>query len=564
MIQTLGRYRIVDELGRGAMSVIHRGFDPHINRMLAIKTLREEYARNEDYRRRFLSEARAAGTLTHPGIVTIFDVGESGDVPFIAMELLEGVTLDKVLTQKPAPSLRTLLKIAIQIAEALDYAHRNGVVHRDIKPENIICISESGDIKVADFGIAQIRADALAAPDAEARIAGTPQYMAPEMLGAGAVDGRSDLYSLGVVLYRMLSGRLPFSADTVPGLLAKVVGQAPPTLVSRFPDTPGALLDIVATLLAKDPGQRYQTAGELVEDLQQIDDLLAEHERAWAGRRIIPIRVRWTAFMSVLVAVTVVVGLLVVHQVQQRAARDLAFDYGFTLARMLSLQSAEDLLLEDLIAVQTMVGAVADNREIADISISDRRGMVLASSQAERIGTRYSVAPVENLLQQRGEQHVHAIERAGGAGILLFDTPIEYGERQIGRLQLGLTTDALIAANRATVAAMVALAGVTLVAVLVGAWFLSRRLMVPIELLRRSLWKIAQGRLDSRIRMHRQDEFERVFSAYNAMAESLESRLPSAPSLHSASSERELPDENSGPDSHSRTLDLDTDPLPRS
>jgi len=376
MIERIGRYRIIERLGEGAMSIVYRGYDPSIHRIVAIKTLRPEYAHDDAYRARFLTEARAAGTLAHPGIVTVFDVGESEGVPFIAMELLGGMALDRFVTAQPDLPLRTLLRIAIQVAEALDYAHRKGVVHRDIKPENIVCRDAAGNVKVTDFGIAQVGQGTP--PDDQA--AGTPHYVAPEVLRGQRADSRADLYSLGVLLYWMLSGQLPYQAASVPELLQKIVDDDPAPLVSRHAKLPRAAHEVVANLLEKRPDRRYQNAEEVIEDLQRIDDRIAERERNWSGGRIVPIRVRWTAIMSALVAFTIGVGLIVVHRTQERGARDLAFDYGFTLTRQLTLQSAEDLLLDDRIAVQALADAMAENREIAEIAISDRLDRRLASS----------------------------------------------------------------------------------------------------------------------------------------------------------------------------------------
>lgn len=524
MIERIGRYRIVERLGEGAMSVVYRGYDPSIHRIVAIKTLRPEYAHDDVHRARFLTEARAAGTLAHPGIVTVYDVGESEGVPFIAMELLEGMALDRFVAAQPDLSLRTSLRIAIQVAEALDYAHRKGVVHRDIKPENIVCRDAAGNVKVTDFGIAQVGQGTP--PDDQA--AGTPHYVAPEVLRGQRADSRADLYSLGVLLYWMLSGQLPYQAASVPELLQKIVDDDPAPLVSRHAELPRAARDVVANLLEKSPDRRYQNAEEVIEDLQRIDDRVAERERNWSGERIVPIRVRWTAIMSALVALTVGIGLFAVHRTQERVARDLAFDYGFTLTRQLTLQSAEDLLLDDRIAVQALTDAMAENREIAEISIGDRLGRRLASSGRLLLTTAGEiVAPDQaTLLRQRGDVRAYLVQRPGDSDILLFDSPVEYDGRGVGRLQLGLSTEPLVAASRATVLAMLGLAAVTLLAVLIGAYVLSRKLMVPVEIVRRALWKIAQGRFDSRIRLQRRDEFERVFSAFNAMAESLQARLP--------------------------------------
>ncbi|HET19971.1 MAG TPA: HAMP domain-containing protein [Chromatiales bacterium] len=525
MHDKLGRYALQGEIGRGAMSVIYKGHDPHIRRMLAIKTLRPEFAEREEYRYRFLSEARAAGTLVHPGIISIFDVGESGGVPFIAMELLEAPTLEVIVKRHARLPLRTVLKIVIQVADALDYAHRHGVVHQDIKPENIAITSESGNVKVLDFGIARLQDQVLPRGAGGGYVAGTPDYMSPEQIRSQEIDGRSDLYSLGVLLYWLLAGHTPFHGGKVGEQLKRILSEPVPELRPLDPSAPEALLDVVRTLLEKDPAERYQTGSELIGDLRRIDDALADSESRWSGRRIIPLRVRWTALMGALVAVTVALGLAVVYHKQNRAMTDLAFDYGQTLTHMLAVETAEDLLLKDRVAIQGIVDEMARNREIVHLAVSDREGRVVASTDSSLLGARDSVLPQSRRLEQRGPQGIYALEDAQGRSFFLFDAPIQYQQHELGRLRVGLSTEALAAANRATLMAMIALMLVTLLAVFVGAYFLSRRLVVPLEMLRHALGQITQGRFGHRIRLHRNDEFERAFSAYNAMADSLEGRM---------------------------------------
>jgi len=528
MAITLGRYILRGELGRGAMSVIHRGYDPRIRRILAIKTLRAEYAAHEAHRHRFLTEARAAGTLTHPSIVTIFDVGEVNGVPFIAMELLDGPTLEAFVERHKRLPLRTILRIVMQIADALDYAHRQGVIHQDIKPENIVVTSDSGNVKLTDFGIARLRHAAPGALAEEQTIAGTPHFMSPEQIRGDEVDGRSDLYSLGVLLYWLLSGDTPFRADNVHELLRKILTEPPPPPKPLDPATPQTLLDVVRTLLERDPAERYQTGAELLEDLQRIDDALAEQERTWQGRRFISLRLSWTAIMSVLVAVTVSAGLGWVYHRQNQAMTRLAYDYGLTLTETLALESAEDLLLEDRIALQALVDEMASKRDIAHVSISDRTGQLVASSAGSAPGAAQSPLSEAQRVARHGHLGIYSLEDDQGRAYFLFDTPVLYQNHELGRLRLGMSTAALQAANRATMTALIAVLLVTLATVLVGVYMLSRRLVVPIEILRRALGQIAQGRFDKRIRMRRNDEFERLFSAYNAMADSLEARMFSA------------------------------------
>lgn len=530
--RTLGRYTLRGELGRGAMSVIHLGYDPRIRRKVALKTLHDDYAERDDYRHRFLTEARAAGTLTHPGIVTIFDVGIADGVPFIAMELLDGVTLDVFVQRHGALSPRMVIKIASQIADALDYAHRHGVVHQDIKPENIAVTSDTGNVKVMDFGIARLRDESDSGRGAAlaGQVAGTPHYMSPEQIRRAEVDGRSDIYSLGVLLYWLLSGQKPYRADNVKDLLRAILNEAPAPLKPLNPETPDALVDVVRTLLAKDPAARYQSGSELIEDLGRIDDMLAERERTWEGRRIVPIRVRWTAVMALVVTLTVALGLSFVYHRQNEAMTGLAFDYGLTLTGMLAAETAEDLLLEDHVAIQVLVDEMARNREIVHLAVSDRNGRVVAGSDEGALGNELARLPASRQLLQRDMRSVHVVDDDTGRSYYVFEMPVQYQAHELGRLRVGLATDSLVAANRTTLAALVAVLCATLLAVLVGAYVLSRRLAVPIEILRDALGQITRGRFQSRIRLHRNDEFERVFAAYNTMADSLEARMFNAQS----------------------------------
>ena len=271
----LGRYEIVAELGRGAMGAVFRARDPKIDRAVAIKTIAVPAFSKHDaehYRQRFFREAQAAGRMSHPGIVTIFDVGEdeTSHTPFIVMECVEGNSLDRLVATASTGRLPRdmALKLLRQIAEALDYAHRQGIVHRDIKPANVMVTTE-GQPKIADFGIAKL---AMAETTLPGHVVGTPAYMSPEQLNGKAVDGRSDLFSLGVIAYWLLTGVKPFDGETLTEICVQVVTKdpAPP---SEF--TAGLNIDfdyVLSRALAKDPAMRYQSGRELAADL---DDLCA-------------------------------------------------------------------------------------------------------------------------------------------------------------------------------------------------------------------------------------------------------------------------------------------------
>ncbi len=269
-MERLGRYEILEELGSGAMGTVYRARDPKIDRIVALKTIRlvGGAAEIQDYRERFFREAQAAGRLSHPGIVTIYDVGEQEQTPYIVMEHIAGETLEKLVTAAGAQRLplENTLDLVQQVAEALDYAHAQGIVHRDIKPSNII-VTPDGRAKIADFGIAKLSVAQLTTPG---QILGTPSYMSPEQLSGGAVDGRSDLFALGVILYWMLTGDKPFTGDTTTAVSFKIVYKDPVPVTQLNPSLPPTLDPVMDQALAKNPDRRYQRGKEFAQDLDDL------------------------------------------------------------------------------------------------------------------------------------------------------------------------------------------------------------------------------------------------------------------------------------------------------
>ena len=264
---TLGRYEITKELGRGAMGTVFLGKDPRINREVAIKTLRYEEIDSDqlaEVKKRFFREAVAAGKLSHPNIITIYDVGEDYDIAYMAMELLEGTDLTKYTQKDNLLPLPEVIRIISAVAGALDYAHENGVVHRDIKPANIMVL-KNGEVRVADFGIARVITTSKTQTGV---ILGTPSYMSPEQISGQRVDGRSDLFSLGVVFYELLSGEKPFEGDSIATLMFNITTAEPKPLKDTAPGIPGSCMAIVDRLLIKDKECRYATGKEVVQDLE--------------------------------------------------------------------------------------------------------------------------------------------------------------------------------------------------------------------------------------------------------------------------------------------------------
>jgi serine/threonine-protein kinase len=206
-----GRYQIIKEVGRGSMGIVYQARDPNIDRLVAVKVLRHDRITTDSFVKRFLKEAKVIGRLSHPHIVTIHDVGEDQGTVYIAMEFLEGISLSEII-QDRCLDAKEVIDFGTQIAETLDYAHRKGVIHRDIKPSNIVA-EPDGQIKITDFGIARIEDSSATLQTQAGAIMGTPAYMSPEQVLGHSVDGRSDLFSLGVILYELSTGRRPFGGD---------------------------------------------------------------------------------------------------------------------------------------------------------------------------------------------------------------------------------------------------------------------------------------------------------------------------------------------------------------
>jgi serine/threonine-protein kinase len=267
---TIGKYEVIEVIGEGGMGIVYKARDPRIGRMVAIKKITAGFGQDSDLLKRFFSEAQAVGKLQHPSIVVIYDLGDEGGIPFLVMEYLTGQSLDKILASRTELPLIQKLGIIMQVCDALHYAHQRNIVHRDIKPANVI-LSEDGQAKLVDFGVAHAADSGLTRTG---QILGTISYMSPEQLNGQPVDGRSDVFSTGVMFYQLLTYSLPFDGQGTAAVIANILHHPPPPLSQYIRDYPAELDDIVERALAKNREQRYATAEDFAFDLSRVQEAL--------------------------------------------------------------------------------------------------------------------------------------------------------------------------------------------------------------------------------------------------------------------------------------------------
>ncbi|MCA1778916.1 MAG: protein kinase, partial [Xanthomonadaceae bacterium] len=515
-MERIGRYEIVGELGRGSMSIVYEAFDSRIDRHLAIKVLRGRYARDVTARQRFLREARAAGGLAHPNIITVFDVGQSDGLPYLVMELLPGGTLADWLANNPNTALETarLLDLAGQLASALTYAHQHGVIHRDIKPANIHYEAEAGRIKVMDFGIAAI--DRGNQPSDTHQLVGTPTHMAPELLLDAPADERSDLYSLGIVLYQLLSGRLPFTANNFEDLAQQIVSHSTEPLAPIRSDTPRELSDLVYRLMALEPQSRPASARQVQEELEEIQSglkrgillMVRNKSAAW----------RWPLTIGAGVALVLTLGLFQIYTSQQNAMSAATFGYGDALASLVAQETAEALILDDTNALSVLVSDFSVNPQIRYLHITDVPGVVQASTNPYLKGETTPVLKGVAIERQGG----NVLVRNSDSELLEFRVPIRFQARRVGEVRLGLDAGTLDATATTTLRMLAVVFSVSLLAVVVGLGWLTQRQHRALKRLAWGLRRLYRGQSDFRLDDERRDEFAHVFQQFNRLAAHLD------------------------------------------
>ncbi len=538
-MKRVGRYEIQARIGQGAMAEVYRAYDPKIDRVLAIKVLKQEYCENPEYAKRFIREARAAGALSHPNIVTIYDVGDAAGYPYIAMELLAGDSLDNALLARGQFPIGTVIGIGQQLADALNYAHGMGIVHRDIKPSNIMLGQDGRSIKILDFGIARV-AEGGPGEAAEGvmtqmgQVLGTPRYMSPEQALSRELDGRSDLFSVGAVLYELVTGRPAFNGNGI-ATLAVQITQQDPTPINTSPACPRGLDFIIRKLLEKKPERRFSSGGTLLEALRREKD---SHDTVFAEgrRRRVSLQLRLTlSACAITVAFLFVAGSFVVNR-QNKTMEHLAVTSGSSIASFVAtntaLHAVENSTLpetaQDWLPVQAFINSASSDPNVTDMTVVDRNGIIRAASDPVLVGTTEADFDVRAATAGGPGENVSSATGVDGVDVFHFTHPITYSGRNFGAVEVGMHKAELTSAAAHMRNMLIGL-GVLVIA-MVGclSYIAARTLLLPLRRLKTALRDAAAGDVDFLISHQRKDEFGELYDSFNMFALSVQSRDQSA------------------------------------
>ncbi|HEY4265808.1 MAG TPA: protein kinase [Micropepsaceae bacterium] len=520
----IGRYEIEGLVGEGAMAKVYRARDPDIARVVAVKVLKVELCIDEDYVSRFLREAKAAGAISHPNIVTVFDVGRFGDAPYITMEFLDEKSLADAIAEHEKLPIKRVIAIGIQMARALDLAHRRGIVHRDVKPGNILLMEKGEVVKITDFGIARLdRSEDLNRTHA-GTVLGTPRYMAPEQAAGRAVDGRADLFSLGVILYELLTGKKTFDSNNVATLMLQIMQKDPEPIRDVAPDVPVSLQGVISKLLQKRPEQRFQTGAQLAEALERELAAIAAREEDAKRNRFIPLRVRWAMSAGAGLAMVFLITLGVVYYVERGIIRAQVIDSGAAIAKFIATETAVQVLSQNWVPLELFVKDASERGSFDYLAVTDHDHVVKAATSPDIVGKRFT-PPNATLIVKAADFTASEVELPGGKAAFLFDTPILFQKTEIGRIYLGINRVGLDNVLRSTLLLMSNIGILTVLSAVGMLYVFGGLIGRPLKLLTNAMRDFGQGDLDRRIAETRNDEFGQLFSAYNHMADAVQAHI---------------------------------------
>jgi serine/threonine-protein kinase len=524
-IERIGRYEVECLAGEGATAMVYRARDPEIGRTVAIKVLKQEAFVDQDYLNRFQREAQSAGAISHPNIVTIYDVGKIDDVPYITMEFLDESSLKELLAGGTKLPLKSVVRIAIQLASALDYAHHRGVIHRDVKPANILLIGGGETVKLTDFGIARKQGGGDLQRTEVGLVMGTPQYMSPEQVAGHTVDGRSDLFSLGSILYELLTGCRPFDDDNVARLMLQIMEQEPEPIATKAPGVPAGVQRIVRKLMSKRPERRYETGAQLVKALERELDAAITREEEANHNRFMPLRVKLALSSGGMLAVIFVLCMSVVYVVEARIVRDQLFDAGASLAKFVAVHSAVPVLDQNWVPLRLFVEDARARSSLDYLVVTDHANFVQASTEPKLVGKPFRRPSRNDLIATSPDVNVSSIAMRDGRSIFLFDTPILFQKTEIGHIFLGIDQAGVAHVLSAMLWLMTSLGAFAVFAVASLSFLFARFIARPLRALQRALQDFGAGDMDRRISEMRNDEFGTLFEAFNSTAEHLQGRV---------------------------------------
>lgn len=417
------------------------------------------------------------------------------------------------------------------------------MVHRDIKPDNIMVSSDLETVKIADFGIARLADSAASESTQVGTVLGTPRYMSPEQATGETVDARSDLFSVGVILYEMLTGHKAFDAESMPTLILQIMKNNPVPIRRLSPDIPAGLQNIVERLLRKKPERRFQSGAELFEALQHEQRALSDDE---TERNYIPLQIKWTAIMGAVVGLVMVISTTLVFRAQSEALRTQAVDAGVSLATFIAVQSAIPVLGEDWITLDSLVQDAASRRTFDFLIVMDRSSTIRSATEQNLVDSSWTAPADSQEIAKRGELIVSSFVDTDDAEVFLFDLPVYFNDVVVGRIVLGLDQSHLESVRGTTRRMMVMLTCSIVLAVLVVIYFFNRQIAKNLQLMRRTLSELAEGQFGVRISRTANNEFGEIFSAVNAVASTFQSRLETGATAEDGEGPEMEPGEESG------------------
>lgn len=520
----IGRYEIQEVLGEGAMAVVYRAYDPEINRSLACKILKAEHCVDDEYTSRFLREGKAAGALSHASIVTIYDVGEIDGRPYIMMELVDGANLGEVLLERKKFSVIETITIALQLAKALDYAHAANIIHRDIKPDNIILLQNNETVKVADFGIARMNESEEVQKTQVGAVLGTPRYMSPEQALGEKVDNRSDLFSVGTIMYEMLTGKKAFDAKNMGTLMMQISNAQPQPLKSVDSSIPAGVRQIIQKLLQKSPDKRYQTGGELAKALIAELKVLQDQNEEKEKHKYIPLQLKLTISAVAIVTLVLAISTHVLFGMLSAAMTKQAVDSGSSFAKFIANETAVPLLSEDWITLETFINDAASRDTFAYLIVADRNNVIRGASDADLVGQVYQETNDVELINATEEVQTTSSVLDNGEEVFNITAPVLFQNTEVGKIVLGLSQDSLNAVKRVSSYLMLILSIITISSVAAIMFVFGGLVSKPMRAISKALLQFKEGDLDARISLSRSDEIGKVFEAFNSMANAVQKR----------------------------------------